>query len=175
VWHGASFDSIGIAAGLGAALTYAAYFLVGEAGVATLDPLQVVLWSFGAAAVCINVLAPLTGLDLALVGDRVSMLGVLDGWSVPVWALLAWIVLVGTLVPFGLFLLALRSTSATTVTMVAMLEPIGVAVLGWLWFRETLGPIAVIGCVAVVAGILLAQSAREPARDQTTLDRSTYS
>ena len=69
----------------------------------------------------------------------------------------------GTLLPFGLTLLALRHLTATTVTMVAMLEPIGVSALGWVWFAETLDTVALVGCVAVVAGIVLAQSARRSA------------
>jgi drug/metabolite transporter (DMT)-like permease len=36
-------------------------------------------------------------------------------------------------------------------------------VLGWIWFRESLGGVAVVGCAAVVAGIVLAQSARRAA------------
>jgi drug/metabolite transporter (DMT)-like permease len=160
VWHGADFDTVGVLAGLGAAVTFAAYFLIGEAGVSSMDPFRVILWSFGVAALCLNVFAPLTGFDTGLLDRRVSMLGVLDDLTAPVWGLLTWVVLVGTLAPFGLFLMALARTRATTVTMVAMLEPIGVSVLGWVWFRETLGLVAVIGCVAVVAGILVAQSAR---------------
>jgi drug/metabolite transporter (DMT)-like permease len=35
-----------------------------------------------------------------------------------------------------------------------------VSALGWAWFDESLGPVAIIGCLAVVAGILIAQSAR---------------
>ena len=66
----------------------------------------------------------------------------------------------GTLLPFGVELLALRHLRATTVTMVAMLEPVGVSALGWLWFNEELGAVALIGGVAVVVGIMLAQSAR---------------
>jgi drug/metabolite transporter (DMT)-like permease len=90
----------------------------------------------------------------------VSLLGRLAGVSAPVWAVLAWIVVVGTVAPFGLTLLALRHLSATTVTMVAMLEPIGVSALGWVWFAESLDAVALTGGVAVVAGIVLAQSAR---------------
>lgn len=160
VWHGARLSSVGIAAGLGAAVTFAAYFLIGEAGVSSMDPFRVILWSFGVASVCMNLAAPVTRFRAPLLDDRVSMLGVFAATSAPVWALLAWIVLFGTLVPFGLILLALTMTRATTVTMVAMLEPIGVAALGWIWFGERLGVVAVLGCVAVVAGILVAQSAR---------------
>jgi drug/metabolite transporter (DMT)-like permease len=107
-----------------------------------------------------NLFAPLTAFDTAVLGRRVSMLGGLAAWHAPVWSLLAWVVLVGTLVPFGLILLALTMARATTVTMVAMLEPIGVVALGWAWFGESLGVVAVAGCVAVVAGIALAQTAR---------------
>ena len=162
VWNGASFDTVGVLAGIGAALTFSAYFLIGEAGVADLAPMRVIVWSFGVAAVCMNLFAPLTGLDRDLLDDQASMLGALAHLHAPVWALLVWIVLVGTLAPFGLFLLALTRASATTVTTVAMLEPIGVTALGWVWFGETLGVVAVIGCFAVVAGIVIAQSARAP-------------
>lgn len=162
VWNGASFDTVGILAGIGAALTFSAYFLIGEAGLADLTPMRVFVWSFGVAAVCMNLFAPLSGLDRDLLDDQASMLGALAHLHAPVWALLAWIVLVGTLAPFGLFLLALTRASATTVTTVAMLEPIGVTALGWVWFGETLGVVAVIGCFAVVAGIIIAQSARAP-------------
>ncbi len=62
--------------------------------------------------------------------------------------------------PFGVELQALRHLPATTVTMVAMLEPVGVSALGWWWFSETLGVVAVIGGLAVVLGIVLAQTAR---------------
>jgi multidrug transporter EmrE-like cation transporter len=33
-------------------------------------------------------------------------------------------------------------------------------VLGWVWFAESLDAVAVVGVVAVVAGIVLAQTAR---------------
>ena len=41
-----------------------------------------------------------------------------------------------------------------------MLEPVGVSALGWVWFHERLDAVALLGGVAVVTGIVLAQSAR---------------
>jgi drug/metabolite transporter (DMT)-like permease len=160
VWHGARFDSLGIAAGLAAAVCFACYFLIGEAGVDALDPLQLILWSFGTATIAINVFSPLTGFDAGLLDDRVHLLGRLDGLSAPLWLVLCWVVVLGTVVPFFAELFALSFVEATTVTMVAMLEPIGVSALGWWWFHESLSAIAVVGCLAVVAGILVAQAAR---------------
>jgi drug/metabolite transporter (DMT)-like permease len=164
VWEDAHIDGLGVLAGFGAAICFAAYFLIGEAATnrrgAELDPLRVILWSFGVAAVALNVVQPITGFDTSRLGDSVSLLGNLHGAHVPLWLVLGWVIVLGTVVPFFAELFALSFVRATTVTVIAMLEPIGVSALGWAWFDESLGPIAITGCVAVVAGILVAQSAR---------------
>ncbi len=160
IGRGVSFDGLGILAGLGAAVCFATYFLIGEHGVGVLDPLRVILWSFLVAAIALNVVSPITSFDSGLLGVQAPLLGRLADLHLPVWSLLAWVVVLGTLLPFGVELLALRHLSATAVTMVAMLEPVGVSALGWVWFREELGLLSILGGVAVVAGILLAQSAR---------------
>jgi len=160
LWRGLELDALGILAGLGAAVCFATYFLVGEHGVGQLDPLRVILWSFLSATVALNLVHPVTSAPTGLLADEVSMLGRLAEHGAPVWAVLAWIIVVGTVLPFGVELVALRHLSATTVTMVAMLEPIGVGALGWVWFGESLDAVALAGGVAVVTGIVLAQSAR---------------
>jgi drug/metabolite transporter (DMT)-like permease len=165
VWQGLAFDGIGVLAGLGAAVCFATYFLLGEHQVGGTDPLPVILWSFLVAAVVLNVARPVTTIDPDVLAASTSLLGSLDGWRVPVWALLAWIVLAGTVVPFFTALLALRHLPATIVTMVAMLEPVGAAALGWAWFAESLTVLQVLGGATVIAAILLAQSARIPAQE----------
>ena len=160
IWKGATFDPVGIAAGLGAGVCLATYFLIGEHGVGLLDPVRVILWSFFVAAVALNLVWPITELPTGLLTEPPSLLGALSGYAAPVWLLLAWIIVLGTLMPFGIELFALRHLRATTVTMVAMLEPVGVSALGWLWFYERLGTVALLGGVGVVVGIVLAQSAR---------------
>jgi drug/metabolite transporter (DMT)-like permease len=165
VWKGApsgtgGVDGLGVLAGLAAAVCFAGYFLIGEAGVGALDPMRVILWSFGVATVALNVTSPITALDMSGLDRQVSLLGALDHLAAPLWLLLAWVVVLGTLVPFFATLFALSFIRATTVTVIALLEPIGVSALGWAWFAESLGPIAVVGCLAVVGGIVIAQSAR---------------
>ena len=159
---GLAFDGVGLLAGLAAAVCFATYFLLGEHGVAELDPLRMVLWSFAVAAVAINVVAPVWHFPADVLAGETSLLGRLDAVVLPAALLVGWVVVLGTLVPFGAEILALRHLSASTVTMVAMLEPVGVSVLGWLWFRELLGPVATVGCTLVLAGILAAQTGRAP-------------
>ena len=158
VWDGLTLDALGVAAGLGAAVSFAAYFLLGETGVGALEPLRVNVWAFGMAAVLMNLLAPVTGLGDA--GASTSLLGSMAALSAPVWVLLGWVVVLGTVAPYALELYALRHLAATVVVVVAMLEPIGAVVLGWAWFGEGLSGVQLLGCGAVLAGILLAQTAR---------------
>lgn len=160
VWDGVAFDGVGLLAALGAAVCFAAYFLIGDHGIADRDPLHVILWAFLVAAVFLNVIWPLTRLDSTSVTGSVSLGGTLDDVSVPGWALLLWVVTLGSVAPFALNLFALRHLPATVVVVVAMVEPVGVTALGWAWFDETLGLVQLAGGAAVIGGIVLAQSAR---------------
>jgi len=160
VWQGFELDGLGVLAGFGAAVCFATYFLLGESGVSDEDPLAVVLWSFVVAAVAMNVVSPLTALDTDLLTAETTLLGALSGFSAPVWGLLVWVISLGTVVPFALELFALQTLPATAVVVVAMLEPVGVTLLGWAWFGEALTPVQQLGATAVIIGIVLAQTAR---------------
>jgi drug/metabolite transporter (DMT)-like permease len=158
VWNGLAFDGLGIVMALLAAVCFAAYFLLGEHHVGFDDPLRVILWAFVVATVCMNLIQPIwTTPDLP---STTSGLGRLSGVSVDPWLVLAVVVVLGTVVPFFLEMVALRHLPATIVTVVAMLEPVIAVVLGWGWFRESLTPVQVVGAVAVLAGIVLAQTSR---------------
>jgi drug/metabolite transporter (DMT)-like permease len=163
VWKGLTVDGLGVLAGLGAAVCFATYFLLGESGVSEEDPVSVVLWSFLVAAVLMNIVDPLFTVDPDVLSETTSLLGALDALSAPVWALLVGIVLLGTVTPFALELFALQRLPAKVVVVVAMLEPVGVSALGWAWFGESLTPIQVVGSAAVVVGIVAAQLARPAA------------
>lgn len=158
VWDGLAFDALGVAMGLAAAVCFASYFLIGERGLDHQNPLRVILWAFIIAAAVMNVFAPLTSLG-SLRRDA-SLLGNLDSWVVPLWLPIVWIVLLGTVTPFFAQLVALKHLPATIVTIVATLEPVGVLVLGWVWFNESLTAVQVGGGILVLVGIGLAQSAR---------------
>jgi drug/metabolite transporter (DMT)-like permease len=154
------FDGWGVLAGLGAAVCFATYFLVGEHGIAELEPVRVVLWSFGIGAVAMNIADPIWDFPFDVLDEQVPMLGRLDHREASAAVLLGWVVVLGTLVPFGVELAAMSHLSASTVTTVAMLEPVGVAALGWVWFYEELGTVAVAGCTLVMVGVLAAQTGR---------------
>ncbi|CAA9378554.1 MAG: hypothetical protein AVDCRST_MAG21-1627 [uncultured Nocardioidaceae bacterium] len=160
VWDGMTLDVVGVMAGLAAAVSLATYFLVGERSVTQQAPVVVLTEAFVVAAIFWNLLRPVTHLGDADLGADQSLGGTLAGAEAPLWTLLAFMVLLGTVVPFLAELSALRYLSATEVALVGMLEPVGAGVLGWLWFRESLLAAQIVGVVLVLTGIALAQTAR---------------
>ena len=161
VWDGLTLDGLGVTMALGAAVCFAVYFLLGEhtGTVDVGDPLHVILWAFAAATVVMNLVQPAWTADA--LGHDVSMLGRFADITIPAWGAMAWVVVLGTVVPFFLLLLALRLLSATVVSVVAMLEPVVAALVGWVWFAETLNAVQLLGMAAVLTGIVLAQTARD--------------
>ena len=87
------------------------------------------------------------------------MIGI-DDVSAPVWLLVAYVVVLGTIVPFGLIISALNFIPATRVSIVAMLEPVAASVVAYLWLAETFGATQLVGGGVVLSAIILAQTAR---------------
>ena len=67
-----------------------------------------------------------------------------------------WLAVVVSIGAFSLFMLMLRRGAAARVTSLFYLTPPTTAVLGWLLFNETLGPLALAGMAVAVAGVALA-------------------
>ena len=157
VWDGGSLDALGVAMGLLAAVCFATYFLAGEHLVGQRDPLSTVFWGFAVATVFWAVVRPWWTFDPSVLGGSTTVFGDV---AAPVWALVVWVVLLGTLVPFGVETVALQHLPATVVGTLAMVEPVGAAALAWLWFGESLAPVQIVGGLVVIGAILLAQTAR---------------
>jgi drug/metabolite transporter (DMT)-like permease len=160
LWHGFSLDGLGVAAALLGAGAYALYILQAEHAVGRRDPVSLICWGFLFAALFWAALAPWWSFPLGRVNDSVSLLGNLDGVHLPVWSLIGWMVLLGTIVPFALLVSALRHIPATRAGIVAMLEPVVATVVAWLWLAESLDAPQLVGAAVVLAAILLAQTAR---------------
>ncbi len=162
VWQGGgSLDPLGVAAGLAAALCLATYYLLGERGTAGRDAVTLTTWSFVAAAVFWAVAAPWWTFDAGTLGRSVPVS--LGSLQIPVWVLVGWIVVLGAVLPFWLSLAALRHLPPTTAGIVATVEPVLASVVAWLWVEQVLTGWQIAGGAVVLAGIVLAQTARTAA------------
>ena len=160
VFHGGSLSGAGIGFSLAAAVTYALYILLAEHAVAGRDVISLLAWGFGFAAIFWAVIAPWWSFPGHRVSAHVSLLGHLSSHHAPVWALMTWMVVLGTIVPFFLLVSALRHLPATRVGIIAMVEPVIAIVVAWAWLNESLGALQLTGAAVVLAAIVLAQTAR---------------
>jgi drug/metabolite transporter (DMT)-like permease len=155
IWSGFALDGLGVAAALLAAVTYALYVLLAEREVGRRDPISLTTYGFLFATLFWAVIQPWWSFPFGAVNDAAQA-----AWDLPVWSLMAWMILLGTIVPFGLFVAALRFVSAARAAIIAMFEPVAATLVAWLWLGQALGAAQLAGGALVLAGILLAQSAR---------------
>ena len=160
VWDRGTLDALGVAAALAAAGTFALYILLAERGVGDRDPVSLSCYGFVFGALFFAVIQPWWSFPFSTVDERVSLLGNLESLEAPVWALMLWMVVMGTILSFGLFIAALRHVPATRAAIVAMFEPVVAIVVAWAWLDEELAAVQLVGAAIVLTGIVLAQTAR---------------
>jgi drug/metabolite transporter (DMT)-like permease len=141
---GGRLDALGVALGLGAAVWYSLYILVGEHLLVSTDPLVTAAWVSLGAAVSFVVVG-------GLVLGRVHVHGVrASGW----WSLLAMAVL-ATAIPIATFFAGMARIGSTWASIASSWEPVFTVVLGVLVLGDRLGPAMVIGGLAVVVGAIV--------------------
>jgi drug/metabolite transporter (DMT)-like permease len=160
VWSGVALDTAGVVAAIGGALTLALYYLGGEHGVGERDPVSLVAWAMLFSALFWALVQPWWSFPFGELSDTPSLLGNLDEVSAPGWLLVLWLLLMGTIAPFVLMIGSLRHLPATRVGVVAMVEPVLGALFAWIWLGESLATPQLVGGALVLAGIVLAQTAR---------------
>ncbi len=159
IWTGGgSLDALGVAAGLAAAVALATYYLIGERGTVTRDPVTLTCWAFVAAAVFWSVAAPWWQFDAGVLGRTVPI--AIGSAELPLWVLVAWIAVMGAIMPFWLSIAALRHLPPTAAGLVATAEPVLASIVAWLWVEQVLTGWQVAGGAVVLTGIVLAQTAR---------------
>jgi drug/metabolite transporter (DMT)-like permease len=160
LWSGIAFSTVGVTAALGGAFALTAYLLMAERERRHRDAASLSFFGFLFAALLWAVINPLWTFPWDVLDDEVSLQGNLSEYSAPVWALVTFIVLIGTMVTFTLLVGSLRHISATRASIVSTLEPVVATVVAWAWLGESFGVTQLIGGAVVIAGILVAESAR---------------
>jgi len=92
--------------------------------------------------------------------ESVSLSGALDQFSAPMWSLMLTNVVLGSFVTFLMSLQAIKLLSATAAGIAATSEVAFAFVVAWWWLNETLNAFQLVGATLVLAGIIVAQTAR---------------
>ena len=160
LWSGVTLDGLGVVFALVAAVVFAVYLLLAEREVGRREPIPLLAWGFFFATVFWTVTQPWWSFPGSTVARTVSLQGRLSFVHLPVWALVLWVIVLGSAVPFTLIVGAMRHITATRVGIAAMLEPVVATLAAWIWLGESLGAAQLAGAVVVLAGIAIAQTAR---------------
>jgi DME family drug/metabolite transporter len=134
LWLGIFFSVI-------SAVTYAGMIICGRFLAADYHPLQVTAFTFSVGAVALLLINIVSGVVPVQTGQG--------------WLLVLYLGLVPTALAYWLFQMGLRSVSATTASILGMLDPLVTAVLAWVLFGEILGASGVIGSLLLVMSIYL--------------------
>jgi len=134
----------GVGLSLLAAVFFAAFLLRASTLVTRVDRFAMLLYAFGAGTV------------MWVVIDLVSHPALPA--AAGTWAVMALIGLLGTLLPFGLEVTALRRLRPSVVGILAAAEPVFAGFIAFIWFKDVLEPLQVVGAAIVCAGIVLAQA-----------------
>ena len=159
IWNSA-LNPLGVAWAIMAAVCLSIYFLIGEHTQRKRDAMSTLFYTFAVAAIfwaIMNLINPGKVIDINL---EFNLGGNLTGISMPVWAGLLWIGIMGSFIPMLLDYIALGNLSATAVGVIATAETVFATVFAWAWLNESMTTLEVIGGLIVVAGIILAETSR---------------
>jgi drug/metabolite transporter, DME family len=137
--------------GVASGATYAVYTMFSRVATLRFGAGPALVWSFGFATAAFALLAPPWGPFLRMPAQAPTLLA---------------LGIVPTLIPYALYLAALRELRASTAAMLASAEPVVAALLAALLLSERMDLIQGAGMALVVAAaILLAREIAAPAED----------
>ena len=136
----------------------AAYFLLGERGVASSDPIGLVTWGLMIGAVAmLGVSQP-----WAIPGRLLTAPARLSAFHLPVWQLLVIMAVVATVIAYLASSAALRHLPPSVVSVVSLLEPVVATALAWALLGQALSAVQILGGVVLLGGALIVRLAGQP-------------
>jgi drug/metabolite transporter (DMT)-like permease len=144
----AAMSRAGVAWGLGAAVLFATYTLLGARLMRRRGPLAVLFFALAFAAIPVNLVGP--PLDFIAGLHSVDL-----GWRI------VWVALLGTVAPFGLYFGGVRLLGASKASIAAMAEPVFSAGFAFAFLGEALEWPQTAGAVGVIAAVVVLERFRE--------------
>lgn len=163
VWNGLSFDALGLLGALFSAFALTAYFLIGKSFGTSRSALSLTVWGLGMATVTWLLAMPAWRFPFEVFTIDMDLQGVFAGNTLPGWVLIFWIIVMGTIVPYLFVIAGLRLLSASTSSVIGMLEPVLAGMFAWIWLEQSWNGIQLFGAAIVLVGIYIADRVRSVA------------
>lgn len=159
VWKGLTFDGIGLIAAFLDAFALTAYFLLGEKWGKRAPTETLMLYGFGISMLFWWLTLPLWTYPTEIFTQKIDLRGQAAGILASGWMLILFVIVVGTIIPYTANLIGITKTSASSASVIGMLEPVLAGIFAWIWISETFNAIQLIGAAAVITGIYIATKA----------------
>ena len=163
VWEGFAFDLIGSFGALGAALALAVYFLMSQSQGTKRSAQAMVVWGMGIAGLFWSLVLPIWNFPTEIFTTEINLQGRFSDYSAPGWFLIAYIIIFGTMVPYLFVVGGIRRLSASTSSVIGMMEPVLAGVFAWVWLSQSWSAIQLAGGAIVLVGIYIADRAKNSA------------
>lgn len=164
VWQGFAFDLIGTLGAVGAALALAIYFLMSQSLGTKRSAQAMVVWGMGFAGLFWSLVLPIWNFPTEIFTTEINLQGRFSDYSAPGWLLIAYIIIFGTIVPYLFVVGGIRRLSASTSSVIGMLEPVLAGIFAWIWLSQSWSAIQLAGGVIVLIGIYIADRAKTNAK-----------
>ena len=164
VWTGFTFDLIGIIGAVGAAIALASYFIMSESQSTKRSAQAMVVWGLGVAGLFWSIFLPVWNFPVEIFTTQINLQGRFSEYSAPGWLLLAYVIIFGTIVPYLFVVGGVRRLSASTSSVIGMLEPLIGGVFAWIWLSQSWSAIQLFGGAIVLVGIYIADRAKANAK-----------
>ena len=166
-----SLSGAGIAVSVGSSLSYAYYSLHSESLMRKRSPVSVLGIGLAFGAIALGIALPWWSFPWSVL----SVVATTAPITAPTYLYVLFVVIIGTVIPFAMFLAGVQRVRADGATVTAMLEPIIAGAIAWSLLGQVLSAPQVIGGLGVLAAVTLAQlsRARFEARAQTGSDQHT--
>jgi drug/metabolite transporter (DMT)-like permease len=160
IWTGLDFNVVGVLAAFGAAISLATYYIAGKNMLSNRDTISVTFWAFAVSALFWSLAKPWWTVPWSAMTHEVTLPGSVSVTTTS-WALVLWVVVLGTIAPFLLVVGALKRLPPTEAGVLGMVEPVLAGAVAWVWLGEALTVVQVVGSLVVIAGIIVAQRATQ--------------
>ena len=164
VWQGFAFDLIGTLGAIGAAMALAIYFLMSQSLGTRRSAQAMVVWGMGFAGLFWSLVLPIWNFPTEIFTTEINLQGRFSDYSAPGWLLIAYIIIFGTIVPYLFVVGGIRRLSASTSSVIGMLEPVIAGVFAWIWLSQSWSAIQLAGGAIVLVGIYIADRAKSNAK-----------
>lgn len=159
VWKGLTLNGPGVIGALASAFALTVYFLISKDMSGSRTGGEILTWGLGITALTYAIIMPWWSYPTHYLTKKVELLGRFHGHHAPGWLLVASVIVMGTVVPYTFVMAGIVRTTASTGSVIGMIEPILAGVFAWILLGERFNLIQLIGAAVVLVGIAIADRA----------------